>query len=135
MVGIIVASHGQLAGGFMDALEMIMGPQEKITALALEPEMGPEDYREKLKEAAREMDTPDGVLIMADLFGGTPSNASAYLLDSEDPPIEIVTGVNLPMLLEIVNLRSSMSLGELARNCRELATQSVQVMSEVMKKN
>ncbi len=134
MVGIIVASHGQLAEGFMDALEMIMGPQEKITALALEPEMGPEDYREKLKKAAQDLETPDGVLIMADLFGGTPSNASAYLLDSENPPIEVVTGVNLPMLLEIANMRGSTGLKELAQNCRELATQSVQIMSEVMKK-
>ncbi len=134
MVGIIIASHGQLAAGFLDALEMIMGPQEKITALALEPEMGPEDYREKLKNAALELDTPDGVLIMADLFGGTPANASAYLLESENPPIEVVTGVNLPVLLEITNMRSSSSLKELAGSCKELTTQSVQIMSDVMKK-
>jgi len=133
MIGIVIASHGQLAAGFKDALEMIMGSQEKMVALALKPEMGPEEYREELKKAAEGLETPDGVLIMADLFGGSPANAATYLLQMENPPVEVVTGVNLPVLLEITNMRESHSLQELASSCRDLTTQSVQIMSEVMK--
>lgn len=132
MVGIIVISHGKLAEGLKDAIEMIMGPQTQFKTLGLFPEDNPDDFRDAIKTSIKEIDDGQGILIFADLFGGSPANAATYLVNLRPQGIEIVTGVNLPMLLEIINLRQDGNLKHLAKMCKPAALQGIQQISEFM---
>lgn len=132
MVGITVISHGKLAEGLKDAIEMIIGPQTQFKTLGLFPEDNPDDFRDAIKTSIKEIDDGGGVLIFADLFGGSPANAATYLLNLKSLGIEIVTGVNLPMLLEIINLRQDGDLKHLAKMCKPAALQGIQQISDFM---
>ena len=104
MIGIVLAGHGGFCDGIRDAAEMIMGPQERMAVVPLGPAENLDLYREKLEQARTEVDAGDGVLVLVDLFGGSPSNVAAYLLG---PTTEVVSGVSLPMLLEVLSVRDS----------------------------
>lgn len=104
MIGIVLAGHGSFCEGLRDAAQMIMGPQEQLALVPLGPAENLDEYREKLERARDEVDSGDGVLVLVDLFGGSPSNVAAYLLG---PTTEVVTGVSLPMLLEVLSARTS----------------------------
>lgn len=111
MIGLVLISHGPLAGGFRAAAEMIMGPQEALAVLGLEPAQDMERFRADLTDSVRSVDRGSGVLILADLFGGSPANTSAYLLG---PSAEVVCGLSLPMLLEVLGFREQSTLRDLA---------------------
>jgi len=102
MIGIIIASHGKLAEEILKSAYMIMGPQENIVALGLEPESDPLELKDKIYKSATEIDTGCGVVILVDLLGGSPGNVSAYLAKEGYP---VITGFNLPMLLELIAMR------------------------------
>jgi PTS system mannose-specific IIA component len=104
VIGIVLAGHGGFCEGLLDAAQMIMGPQEHLAVVPLGPAENLDEYREKLQRARDEVDSGDGVLVFVDLFGGSPSNVAAYLLG---PSTEVVTGVSLPMLLEVLSARTS----------------------------
>jgi PTS system mannose-specific IIA component len=104
VIGIVLAGHGSFCEGIRDAAEMIMGPQEQVAVVPLGPAENLDLYRKKLEDARTEVDSGDGVLVLADLFGGSPSNVAAYLLG---PNTEVVTGASLPMLLEVLGARES----------------------------
>lgn len=106
MVGIILASHGGMAKGMLESAQMIMGELEQVQALALNPQDDPLSLAEKMKEAAKAVDTGDGVILLVDLMGGSPSNASAYLAKDGVP---VITGMSLPMLLELLGMRFEFS--------------------------
>lgn len=103
MIGIIIASHGKLAEEMLNSAYMIMGPQENIVALGLEPEDDPLELKDKIYKTATEIDTGYGVVILVDLLGGSPGNASAYLAKEGYP---VITGLSLPMLLELIAMRN-----------------------------
>lgn len=103
MIGIILASHGQLAIELLNSAQMIMGKQDNIIALALEPEDNPHGLKDKIYEACKKVDKGHGVIILVDLMGGTPGNAAAYVAMEGYP---VITGVNLPMLLELIAMRN-----------------------------
>lgn len=110
MRGIVLASHGLLAEGMLDTIKMLSGEPEQITSLCLVPEQGLDDYSEKLMEAVKRVDQGHGVVIFCDLLFGTPCNCSArFLKDAIDDNVIIVTGMNLPMVLEYVTSRADMA--------------------------
>lgn len=109
MIGIVVAGHGGFCDGLRDAAEMIMGPQEQLAMVPMGPAENLDEYKEKLQRARDQVDSGDGVLLLVDLFGGSPSNVSAYLLGEST---EAVTGVSLPMLLEVLSSRGDAKLGD-----------------------
>lgn len=111
MIGIVLISHGSLASGLRQAAEMIMGPQEELAVLELAPAQDMEAYRRDLEELIAQVNRGHGVLVLADLFGGSPANASAYVVGAG---VEVVCGANLPMLLEILNVRGQQDLRTLA---------------------
>jgi PTS system mannose-specific IIA component len=113
MIGIIIASHGDFSKGILDAMEIIIGKQENIKTLILKEGVSPESLFKDYEEAVLELDDGDGVLFLLDLFGGTPSNVAGRLSYNKTN-IEVVTGVNLPMLLEVVTQRKFKNLHELA---------------------
>ncbi len=117
MVGILVATHGGLAAGLLDSASMIAGKPEFALAESLQPQDSPEGFRDRLAKAVHELDQGDGVLILTDLFGATPANSALYLLSDR---VEVLTGVNLPMLLEAI-MQREMPLQELADSILESA--------------
>jgi len=103
MVGVVIVAHGKLAQAFKDALELIMGPQDNFEAISIDAHNRVDALREMLKNAIERVDNGKGVLILTDMFGGTPSNISLSFLEEKE--IEVLSGVNLPMLLKLANLR------------------------------
>lgn len=123
MVGIVVASHGSLATGMLDALELLSGEQKAIQAIGLQRGDSPDTFVAKVEEAINVVDEGDGVLALVDLFGGTPSNAVAQLLVRDG--LNAVAGVNLPMLLSVVFARDEMDLKELTEEAVRASCDSV----------
>jgi PTS system fructose IIA component. len=116
VIGIVLISHGPLATGLLQAAEMIAGPQPAVAVLELEPAQEMDEFREKMERAVASVDQGQGVLILADLFGGSPANTSAYLLR---PGVDVVCGANLPMLLEVLAMREIQDLAQLAATAVE----------------
>jgi PTS system mannose-specific IIA component len=130
MIGIVVVTHGKLGEGFLDAMYLIAGPQKGIEKVALMEEDSIELLRDRMLEAVKKVDDGSGVLVFVDMFGASPSNAAAYLVNEN---VEVVTGVNLPMLLEIINLRDSMSLNELALTAMNAGNESIKNLTEIVR--
>lgn len=103
MVGLVIASHGHLAEEFVATARQIVGELDNVVTCSVEPGASPEQLRERLKEAVGEVEQGDGVVVLADLLGGTPCNQSLSLC--QQAHLEIVTGVNLPMVLKANSLR------------------------------
>ncbi|MBX9697035.1 MAG: PTS sugar transporter subunit IIA [Alphaproteobacteria bacterium] len=108
MIGMLVLSHGQLAQEFVATLEHILGPQENIKAIGIGPNDDIEEKRYQLIREINAVNTGKGVVIFTDMFGGTPSNLA--ISSMQEKTIEIVAGVNLPMLVKFASVRGSMSL-------------------------
>ncbi len=104
MIGIVVVSHGPLAQGLIGAAEMIVGSQAQLRAVAMGPAADVEHLRADIEAAVQAVGGPDGTLVLVDLLGGSPSNASAYLAVAGTP---VICGVNLPMLLELLMAREA----------------------------
>lgn len=102
MVGIIIASHGGFAPGILQSVSMVFGEQPNIKAVALMPEDGPQDIRQRMEEAAKAFDDPENVVIFVDLWGGTPFNQANNLIAGHEDSWAIVAGMNLPMLISAV---------------------------------
>lgn len=134
MVGIIVVSHGNLADGLLDAMQMITGEQASVVAISLKESDAPEDLGERIKEILPEVDDGDGVLIMADLFGATPFNASSRLYLELDRKIEIITGANLPMLVETVISRGGNDLKSVFECALQSGKDGIQSLPESIRK-
>lgn len=124
MIGIVVVTHSRLAAELCRAAEMILGPLALLVAVNIEPETSVDAARNQVFEAFRRVGADgDGVLIMTDLFGGTPTNISAELLAEGN--VDILTGVNLPMLLKGANLRLTCELDDLAAQLAEYARTAI----------
>jgi len=130
MVGILIISHGDFAAGLLSAAEMIMGKQGQVLAAGLQPEASPEEFLEVIQSQVAQLDSGDGVLVLADLFGGSPANSAAYLVHDK-LNVEVVTGVSLPMLLEALTLRAGQDLPTLAETCINAAPQGVRKLSDL----
>ena len=108
MVGILIASHGDFAKGIKMSAEMIFGQQDNVAAVTLQPTEGPDDIRKKMEVAIATFEDPEQVLILCDLFGGTPFNQANGLIHGHEDTWAILTGMNLPMLIEALASRFSM---------------------------
>ncbi len=104
MQGIVIASHGTLAQGMENAAELFFGPVPQLKTVSLTADLRPEDFRTKMEQAVREVDTGDGVIILCDLLGGTPCNTSAYFIS---PSVRVIAGFNLAALLGIIAERQT----------------------------
>ncbi|MDF2626749.1 MAG: system mannose/fructose-specific component [Symbiobacteriaceae bacterium] len=107
MIGLVLVSHGPLADGLRQAAEMIMGPQAALAVLGLEPAQDMDRFCDELKRLVQAVDQGQGVLVLADLFGGSPANTAAYVLG---PTVEVVCGASLPMVLEVLSFRADSDL-------------------------
>lgn len=119
MIGIVVAAHGMLAQSFVETVQIFAGETPNVVSANLSPESGPEMFIDDLKDKAEAVDQGQGVLILVDLYGGTPGNSALRLLSNKENWVT-VTGINLTMLLEVVlnrdNCDSTLELAEMAVN-------------------
>ena len=113
-VGVVLAAHGSLAQALLDSAEMILGAQDRVVTAGLEPHDNLETYSEALQAAIERADQGSGVVVLIDLFGGTPGNAAALRMGQHKAPLPIVSGVNLPMLLEVLMAHDASSPTALA---------------------
>lgn len=133
MVGIILASHGEFANGIMQSGAMIFGEQANVKAVTLQPSEGPDDLRAKMEEAIATFENQDEVLFLVDLWGGTPFNQANGLIDGHEDKWAIVTGLNLPMLIETYASRLSMETAhEIATHICEVARDGVKTRPETL---
>ncbi len=132
MIGIIVATHAAMAQGLIDAAEMILGPLPQVAALHVGRQDGPDEIRQRFLKTFDALDaTEAGVLILSDMFGGTPANIGLSFM--ERTRLEVLTGVNLPMLLKACNARANLPLEVLALEVKEYAMNGILLVSQLMK--
>ena len=134
MIGLLIASHGKFSEGIMDAMEMIIGKQERVASLVLEEGVSPDTLQREFEKAIEECDSGDGVLILLDLFGGTPSNVAGRLVYNNDQ-LELITGINLPMILEVALQRKSKKLSELKDVALTSGQKGIQNVKEWIKES
>ncbi len=131
MVGVLIITHGDLGRELINAAEMIKGPLEGVVFVSVNYSKGVEDLKKEIKASIKKVDSGDGTLIFTDLFGGTPSNISPSFL--KEGKVEVVTGVNLPMLLKL-DMRGEKKLSELASLIRDYGRKNIYLASEVLSK-
>jgi mannose PTS system EIIA component len=134
MAGLVIATHAGLAQEFLSACEMIIGPISNVRAVGIRKEDSVETIRDSLAAAiaAVRSEQQEGVIIMTDLFGGTPANISISFL--EQGKVEVLTGVNLPMILKFFNSQEDMPLSELAGILKAFGQQSISLASDFLPK-
>ena len=133
MVGVVVVTHCHLGEELISAAELVVGEELKqFQPVSVDRTEGSEDIREKIISAIRKVDAGQGVLILTDMYGGTPSNISLSFL--EEKRIEVITGVNLPMLLKLATYQNDMDLEALAVFITEYGQRNINLASEVLKK-
>jgi mannose PTS system EIIA component len=133
MIGVVVVTHCHLAEELICAAQLVVGEDLKqFQAVSVEPKDGTDKIREKIVSAIRRVDTGQGVLILTDMYGGTPSNISLSFL--EEKKIEVITGVNLPMLLKLATYQNNSDLESLAAFITDYGQKNINLASEVLKK-
>lgn len=131
MIGVVICCHGKMGEGMRHAAEMIVGPQEQLEVVSVTPGRGGNDILEALSEAVKTVDTGEGVLLLTDLFGGTPTNIGCALLG--EARIEVVTGFNLPLLIKALTARhDAMDLPMLARAASEYGQRHISVAGDLL---
>ena len=130
MLGVVVVTHGQLATELLNAAETIVGDLPGFAAISIGWHDDVEQAREEIGQAISRLETGDGVIVLTDMFGGTPSNLAMSLL--EEGRVEVVTGVNLPMLIKLANLRETVPLQDVARRIRDDGRNAIWVASDLL---
>jgi PTS system mannose-specific IIA component len=130
MIGLIVVTHGNLAKEFVAALEHVVGPQAQAAAIPILPADDMEERRNAILATAKAVNTGDGVIILTDMFGGTPSNLSISVMDAGS--IEVIAGVNLPMLVKLARIREVASLADALKQAQEAGRKYIHVASLVL---
>ena len=133
MIGIIIVTHGNLALELKSAMEHILGIQKNIEIISIKPDDDLKIKKSALEESIKKVDEENGVIILTDMFGGTPSNLAISLL--KIGKVEIISGVNLPMLIKLVGLRDSNDLQKVATESKESAQKYISIASEILSEN
>jgi len=130
MIGVVVVTHGHLANELVSAAQAIVGDLPQFVAVSMGWHDDPTHARDAISAAIAQVQGPSGVLILTDMFGGTPSNLGLTFLESNR--VEIITGVNLPMLIKLAHLQSSSDLLGVAREMREVGRDAIWVASDLL---
>jgi PTS system mannose-specific IIA component len=130
MLGLVLVTHGALAVEFKSALEHVVGPQEQVETVAIGPDDDMEARRNDIVKAVDAADTGDGVVILTDMFGGTPSNLAISVMQNRD--VEVIAGVNLPMLVKLARVRPEMAIKEAVRIAAEAGRKYINVANDVL---
>ena len=130
MIGMVLVTHGRLAAEFIGALEHILGPQDNVAAICIGPDDDMEQRREDILRSVAEVDDGDGVVVLTDMFGGTPSNLAISIM--KEAKVEVIAGVNLPMLIKLSDMRESHSMAEAVEQAQESGRKYINVASSLL---
>lgn len=130
MIGMVLVTHGHLATEFRAALEHVVGPQEQLIAISIGPEDDMERRRADIIEAIHEADSGEGVVLLTDMFGGTPSNLAISVMNGGR--VEVLAGVNLPMLIKLASVRDCQPLEQAVLQAQDAGRKYVYIASRVL---
>ena len=130
MIGLVLVTHGRLAIEFRSALEHVVGPQRQIEAITIGPDDDVEQCRKNILDAVKRVDSGEGVAILTDMFGGTPSNLAISCMSR--PKVEVLAGINLPMLVKLAKVREERSLPDAIAMAQEAGRKYVTIASRVL---
>jgi PTS system mannose-specific IIA component len=130
MIGMVLVTHGQLADEFVAATEHVVGPQDDIRAICIGPDDDMEFRRSEIMEAVKAVNSGEGVILLTDMFGGTPSNLAISLLEKGN--IEVIAGINLPMLIKLASVRANSSLEDTVAAAKDAGIKYINVASEIL---
>ena len=130
MIGILIVTHKELAEALMNVWDLILGRQERIVPVSLDPNDPPEVSRQQIQRGLSQVNNGNGVIILTDMLGGTPSNLTLSFL--QEGKVEVVTGVNLPMLMKLAHIRDQDNLQEVALALKQSGQKGITVASEVL---
>jgi PTS system mannose-specific IIA component len=130
MIGIVLVTHGNLAREFLAAMEHVVGPQEQARAVSIGPDDDMEKRRADILAAAAEVDSGDGTILLTDMFGGTPSNLAISIIDRAN--VEVLAGVNLPMLIKLASVRRTEKLADAVAQARDAGRKYISVASTLL---
>lgn len=135
MIGLIIVTHGQLAKAFVEALEAVVGPVDNIRSICIFPEDDIEQHRHAILKAVEDVDQGHGVILLTDLFGGTPSNLAISALGSKSAgpkSIEVIAGINLPMLVRLARLQKDTPINEAVLQAQEAGRKYIHAASTLL---
>jgi PTS system mannose-specific IIA component len=130
MIGMVLVTHGRLADEFRSALEHVVGPQTHLETICIGPEDDMERRRADILAAVERVETGDGVVLLTDMFGGTPSNLAISVMDHGT--VEVIAGVNLPMLIKLASVRADKPLAVAVSDARDAGRKYISVASQVL---
>lgn len=132
MIGIVVVTHSDLAKELISVAEHVVGKQENIVGICIHPEDEVEGCRARIIDAVKHVNTGAGVIVLTDMFGGTPSNLAISVMIPDE--VEVIAGVNVPMMVKLLSVRSTMNIADAALNAQEAARKYINVASNLLKK-
>ncbi len=130
MIGMVLVTHGELATQFRAALEHVVGPQKQVATVSIGPEDDIEQCRGEIVNAVSEVDSGSGVVLLTDMFGGTPSNLAISVMNGAH--VEVVAGINLPMLIKLASVRDAASLEQAVIQAQDAGRKYIYVASRVL---
>ncbi len=130
MIGMVLVTHGRLAAEFIAALEHVVGPQKNVRAVSIGPDDDMERRRKDILDSIAKVDDGDGVVLLTDMFGGTPSNLAISVMEKAN--VEVVAGINLPMLIKLASLREKTSLEVAVTAAQEAGRKYINVASALL---
>lgn len=130
MIGLVLVTHGNLALEFVRALEHVVGPQRLVRAIAIGPEDDMEERRREILSSVSAVDEGNGVIVLTDMFGGTPSNLAISIMDKAK--VEVIAGINLPMLIKLASIRKVATLAEAVAQAQDSGRKYISVASHVL---
>ena len=133
MIGLVLVTHGNLADELVNAMEHVVGPQENTAAICIGPDDDMERRRADIKKAAGSVETGEGVIILTDMFGGTPSNLAISIMEAQS--IEVIAGVNLPMLVKLASIRGTLGLQSAIAKAQAAGRKYINVASQLLNEN
>ena len=131
MIGLVLVTHGQLATEMIAVLEHVVGPQENVNSVCIGPDDDMEKRRAEILSSVDAVDSGQGVVVLTDLFGGTPSNLAISIMDRAN--VEIIAGVNLPMLIKLASARKDKSLEDTVACAQEAGRKYINIASQLLK--
>lgn len=132
MIGLVLVTHGRLADELIAALEHVVGPQSQVASVCIGPDDDMERRRADIVESVQETDSGAGVVVLTDMFGGTPSNLAISIMERAN--IEVIAGVNLPMLVKLASVRDRLNLADAVSKAQEAGRKYINVASQLLTK-
>ena len=130
MIGLVLVTHGRLADELINALEHVVGSQKNIASVCIGPDDDMERRRSDILKSVEKVNDGTGVVVLTDMFGGTPSNLAISIMDKV--PIEVIAGVNLPMLVKLVSIRKTLNVGEAVARVQEAGKKYINIASQLL---